>query len=103
MKHQKQLFVSLEECASICIRLVHGNSSDTKSKEYVGFLMMREDDGSLFLSRRWSNPVPANQSSFNASRGIKQIVGFSANDTKQATILHGINGTSCTCTYLVCL
>jgi hypothetical protein len=65
--------------------------------------MIREDDGSLLLSRRWSNPVLADQYTLTTTRGIKQIVGFSANDTKQATILYGINGTSCTCTCLVCL
>ncbi len=93
--------ISLDNGTSVCIQLVH--SCDTKKKEYVGFLMIREDDGSLLLSRRWSNPVLADQYTLTKTRGIKQIVGFSANDTKQATILYGINGTSCTCTCLVCL
>jgi hypothetical protein len=52
--------ISLDNGASVCIQLVH-SCDDTKNKEYIGFLMIREDDGSLLLSRRWSNPVPADE------------------------------------------
>jgi hypothetical protein len=68
--------IGLENGASVCIRLVHSHMNDTKNKEYVGFLMIREDDGLL----RGDGPILCRlintQSRAVVHKGSSRLLGF---------------------------